>query len=147
MNYAIVESSAPGDAYGPIWSPLLAFNQSTVGNADGLPFALEIRSTDDTGSEPLIKGGLWAQSLWGSFYIALIVVPQDARGLGMGTALMQRAEQEARRRECHQMWLDTYAFQARAFYERLGFTMFGQLDGPAPMFPRYFLQKHLTPFD
>ena len=34
------------------------------------------------------------------------------------------------------MVTDTYAFQARTFYERLGFEVFGQIDGPAPMFPR-----------
>lgn len=43
------------------------------------------------------------------------------------------------------MWLDTYAFQARAFYERLGFAVFGQIEGPPPMFPRYFMQKVLSP--
>jgi len=42
------------------------------------------------------------------------------------------------------MWLDTYAFQARAVYERLGFAVFGQIDGPAPVFPRYFMQKQLS---
>lgn len=57
---------------------------------------------------------------------------------------MQRAEEEARVRGCRQMWLDTYAFQARPFYERLGFEVFGQIDGPAPIFPRYFMQKLLN---
>jgi ribosomal protein S18 acetylase RimI-like enzyme len=41
------------------------------------------------------------------------------------------------------MWLDTFAFQARAFYERLGFEVFGRLDGLAPYYPRYFMQKTL----
>ena len=50
---------------------------------------------------------------------------------------------EAVARGCHGLWLDTYAFQARAFYERLGFAVFGQIDGPAPMFPRFFMSKRL----
>ena len=33
------------------------------------------------------------------------------------------------------MWLDTYAFQARTFYEHLGFSLFGQIDGPAGLSP------------
>ncbi len=41
------------------------------------------------------------------------------------------------------MWLDTYAFQARPFYQRLGFRVFGPIDGPAPVFPRYFMEKRL----
>lgn len=88
-------------------------------------------------------GGLWAQSVWGSFYIYILVAPEGARGQGLGSEMMLLAEAEARARGCRQMALDTYAFQARPFYERLGFTVFGQIDGPAPMFPRYFMQKAL----
>jgi GNAT superfamily N-acetyltransferase len=135
----IAEAQDPDGAYMPIWAPLLQFNEQAVGDASALPFALEIR---DTVSAP-VAGGLWAMSLWGSFYIALVVAPQDARGQGLGSELMRRAEAEARARGCRQMWLDTYAFQARGFYERLGFEVFGQIDGPAPMFPRYFMQKRL----
>ena len=125
----------------PIWGPLLAFNQEMVGYAEGEAFALLI--TPDDSDE--VQGGLWALSLWGSFYIALVVVPKAQRGSGLGAELMHRAEEEARKRGCRQMWLDTYAFQARPFYERLGFSLFGQIDGPAPMFPRYFMQKLLAP--
>ena len=42
---------------------------------------------------------------------------------------------------CGHMWTDTYAFQARPFYESMGFVVFGRLDGPAPTFPRFFLMK------
>jgi hypothetical protein len=46
------------------------------------------------------------------------------------------------------MWTETYAFQARPFYERFGFSIFGRLDGPAPIFPRFFLEKNLdTPVE
>jgi hypothetical protein len=41
------------------------------------------------------------------------------------------------------MWTDTYAFQARPFYERMGFVVFGRLDGPEPIFPRFFLMKDI----
>jgi GNAT superfamily N-acetyltransferase len=139
--YTIQPAPDADAAYAPIWAPLLRFNQETVGDAVGQPFALVI--TRPGSSE--IQGGLWALSLWGSFYIALVVTPPDARGQGLGTALMRQAEAEALARGCRQMWLDTYAFQARAFYERLGFVVFGQIDGPAPIFPRYFMQKSLDP--
>jgi hypothetical protein len=43
------------------------------------------------------------------------------------------------------MWLDTFDFQARPFYERLGFGVFGRLDGLAPFFPRNFMKKTLAP--
>ncbi len=90
-------------------------------------------------------GGLAAVSFWGSFYISDVVVPETARGQGLGSALMRQAEQEARARGCRHMWLDTFEFQARPFYERLGFEVFGQLDGVKPFFPRYFMKKTLEP--
>ncbi|MGH6998110.1 MAG: GNAT family N-acetyltransferase [Phenylobacterium sp.] len=140
MDLIISTATRPDDAYMPIWAPLLAFNQQTVGEASGEPFALTITSP----GQDAVLGGLWALSLWGSFYVALVVVPQTARGQGLGRALIASAEAEARSRNCRMMWLDTYAFQARAFYERLGFEVFGQIDGPAPVFPRYFMQKLLA---
>ena len=139
MDLLIGRAAAPDDSYMPIWAPLLAFNQQAVGNAQGEPFALTITAPNDD----KVLGGLWALSLWGSFYIGLGVAPEGARGQGLGTQLMAQAQAEAVARGCRSMWLDTYAFQARAFYERLGFSVFGQIDGPPPMFPRVFMQKLL----
>ena len=141
MELSINRAATPDNVYMPIWTPLLAFNQQTVGEAQGQAFALTITSParDD------VLGGLWAQSLWGSFYIALVVAPEGARGQGLGTRLMELAHAEAVARGCRSMWLDTYAFQARGFYERLGFSVFGQIDGPPPVFPRVFMQKLLSP--
>ena len=140
MIIEICGAERPDDAYMPIWSPLLAFNRKTVGDAEGEAFALTLTAP----GSPEVLGGLWALSLWGSFYIGLVVVPEAARGRGLGSELMARAEAEAVTRGCHGMWLDTYAFQARAFYERLGFSVFGQIDGPPPIFPRFFMSKSLV---
>ena len=139
MTMTIQQADRPDDAYMPIWAPLLRFNQDTVGDAQGEAFALTIQAP---GSAEVL-GGLWALSLWGSFYIGLVVTPETGRRKGLGVELMRRAEAEALARGCRNMWLDTYAFQARGFYERLGFQVFGQIDGPAPMFPRYFMSKTL----
>ena len=138
-TYAIARAADPVRAHEAIWAHLLAFNQAAVGDAEGAPFALEITADGD----PAVRGGLWAASLWGSFYIGLVITPAEARGHGLGRELMRRAEAEARARGCRQMWLDTFAFQARPFYEQLGFTLFGQIGGPPPIFPRYFMQKLL----
>jgi GNAT superfamily N-acetyltransferase len=139
MTYDIRRAADAGQAHDQIWAQLLAFNRSFADGADGVPFALTLAKEGDAP----VQGGLWALALWGSFYIGLVVVPADARGLGLGTVLRRRAVAEARSQGCRQMWLDTYAFQARPFYERLGFEVFGQIDGPPPIYPRYFMQKLL----
>ena len=58
---------------------------------------------------------------------------------------MHEAEAEAVRRGCASAYLDTFDFQARPFYERLGYQLFGQLDDFPPGGSRYFLRKRLDP--
>ena len=141
-NYELTDDP-PRDAFQKIWAPLLNFNEHAVGNASARTLAILLKepTTDN------LIGGLWARSLWGSLYIDMMFVPEALRGKGVGTSLLRQAEQEAIRRGCRDMWTDTYAFQARPFYEKAGFMVFGRLDGPAPIFPRFFLKKTLTNTD
>ena len=80
---------------------------------------LAILLTDSTTDE--LVGGLWARSLWGSLFVDIMFVPDTLPGNGIGTSLLRQAEQEAIRRGCRNLWTETYAFQARPFYEKLGF--------------------------
>jgi GNAT superfamily N-acetyltransferase len=129
----------PPDAFRELWTTLLRFNEAAVGEATF--HTLAVLLTEAASEAPI--GGLWGRSLWGSLYIDILFVPETWRGRGIGTKLVAAAEAEGIRRGCHVMWTDTYAFQARPFYEKLGFTVFGRLDGPAPMFPHVFLKKDL----
>jgi hypothetical protein len=56
---------------------------------------------------------------------------------------MLRAEREAMARRCRNAWLDTFEFQARGFYERLGYSCFGELKDYPKGFSRYFMKKAL----
>ena len=142
MQFAIARADEDPKAAGrEIGELLYRFNVAAVGKPAGEPFVLTIKAP---GSEEIL-GGLVAVSYWGSFYISDVVMPETARRQGLGSEVMRQAEQEARARGCRHMWLDTFAFQARPFYERLGFEVFGRLDGDAPFFPRYFMKKTLAP--
>ncbi|MBF9233395.1 GNAT family N-acetyltransferase [Microvirga sp. BT350] len=140
MEPVLFETDTPSkEAYDALLVAIRRFTTETVGPPDNSNFAILIPHPE-TG-EPI--GGLWAQSRWGGFLIDMLVVPAELRGQGVGTRLIHAAEAEARRRGCSHMWLDTYNFQARPFYERCGFEVFGQLDGPAPIYPRFFMRKIL----
>jgi GNAT superfamily N-acetyltransferase len=89
-----------------------------------------------------VKGGIYAIS-WGQMlFIKWLWVDEVHRRGGHGRALMLAAEAEGRKRGCTAIWLDTFEFQARPFYEKIGFAVFGTLDYPAG-FKRFFLQKPL----
>ena len=71
-------------------------------------------------------------------------MPDGLRGRGVGRELLDRAEVRTRERGCHSAWLDTFSFQARGFYEKLGYGEFGRLDYP-PGHDRHFMRKRLIP--
>ena len=89
-------------------------------------------------------GGLWGTTVFRWLVVEYVLVPEDVRGTGLGTELMRRAEAIARERNCIGIWLDTYSFQARAFYERFGFTVFGAVTDHPPGHQRLFMKKALT---
>lgn len=99
-------------------------------------FGLLAHDADDAlraGLVGVVAGGwLFVESLW---------VDEALRGQGVGRALMSSAEDHARVRGCHDAWLDT--FQARGFYEQLGYVAFAELEDYPPGQSRHFLRKAL----
>jgi ribosomal protein S18 acetylase RimI-like enzyme len=70
-------------------------------------------------------------------------VSEEVRGQGYGQALLEAAEEAARKRGCKNVNLDTMSFQAPAFYQKLGYRIFGQLDDFPTGYTRYYLTKQL----
>jgi hypothetical protein len=56
---------------------------------------------------------------------------------------MKRAETEALERGCHGVWLDTFSFQAKDFYCKLGYTIYGTLEDFPMGHQRHFFRKSL----
>ena len=88
-----------------------------------------------------VLGGLLGD-LWGSWLrVTYLWVAGAARGAGHGTELMRKAEDYARMRGAAGATLETFSFQARPFYERLGYEVFATLDGYPPHRAKFFLKK------
>ncbi|MGW8461741.1 GNAT family N-acetyltransferase [Pseudomonas sp. CLCA07] len=122
-----------------ILTPLRAYNAAQAGQANAQPLALLVR--DDNGE---ILGGLYGRFFYQWLFIELLSVPEQARGQGMGSTLMQMAEDLAREKECMGIWLDTFDFQAPEFYKRLGYSELGQIADYPPGHKRFFFQKRLS---
>ena len=118
---------------------LLAFNEAWIGPSNDQPVRFVAR--DETG----VVGGLLGHTKWSWLYVAKLWVDERGRGQGIGTQLLAAAEELARTRGCTDAYLDTFEYQARPFYEKLGYQLFGTLDGYPPGFRQFYLRKRLRP--
>jgi GNAT superfamily N-acetyltransferase len=122
----------------PILKGLIAYNRSAAPDPNFQMLGLLLQ--DETGAT---IGGLWGRSAYEWLFVELLFVPESLRGTGLGTTLMRQAEQVARDRRCTGVWLDTFAFQALPFYQKLGYTIFGELKDHPRGISQYWLQKRL----
>jgi GNAT superfamily N-acetyltransferase len=118
--------------------PLQAYNLEHGGDPRMRPVAVLL--TDDDG---IHLGGLWGKTAYDWLFVEWLAVPKEHRGAGWGTGLMQEAETIARANGCVGIWRDTFEFQARGFYEKLGFEVFGTLDDHPVGQNRFFLRKRI----
>jgi GNAT superfamily N-acetyltransferase len=94
-------------------------------------------------AEGALRGGLLGSTHWNWLHVSHLWIDGPARGRGLGRRLLLAAEAEARGRGCRHVHLDTFSFQARRFYESLGYEVFGELADYPPGHSRFFLRKHL----
>jgi GNAT superfamily N-acetyltransferase len=117
---------------------LREFNEARLGPRDELPVKFVVRDEHGT-----VVGGLIGHTKWRWLYVSKLWVADSMRGKGCGAQLMAAAEDLARSRGCTDVSLDTFEFQARPFYERLGYKLFGTLEGFPPGYRQFYLTKHL----
>ncbi|MGQ0714326.1 MAG: GNAT family N-acetyltransferase [Gemmatimonadaceae bacterium] len=117
---------------------LLAFNRNFIGDPNETPLAVIVRDADGR-----VVGGLLGHVRWQWAYVSKLWLPDELRGRGMGTQLMQKVESYARAKGCHGIHLDTFEYQALPFYEKLGYELFGTLDGYPPGYRQFHLKKAL----
>ncbi|WP_095192687.1 GNAT family N-acetyltransferase [Pseudomonas sp. Irchel 3A7] len=122
-----------------ILAPLRDYNTLQAGPGNSELIALLVRGENDE-----ILGGLYARMLYQWLFIELLSVPEQARGQGMGSKLMQMAEDLAREKGCVGVWLDTFDFQAPEFYKKHGYSELGQIVDYPPGHKRVFFQKRLS---
>lgn len=74
-------------------------------------------------------------------YISVIFVEEEYRHQRLGSYLLSKVEHEAKSRGAKLIHLDTFDFQAREFYLKHGYELFGILDDCPPGHQRYYLKK------
>ena len=116
------------------------FNAPFVGEHGYKPLRLMVfREGEDTPA-----GGIQGHCYGAWLHVLMVYLPEDLRRTGLGTALFDRIEAEAQARGCIGAYLDTLSWQARPFYEKRGYTLFGTIPDNPPGHARYFMMKRFA---
>lgn len=76
-------------------------------------------------------------------YISVLFIDEDKRKQGLGSILLRTIEQEAKSMNINLIHLDTFDFQAKDFYLKHGYEIFGILDDCPKGHKRYYMKKVL----
>jgi GNAT superfamily N-acetyltransferase len=117
---------------------LRAYNESFTGPTNAGEFVVTLR--DPSGQ---FLGGVYCDFYWNALFIKWVWLDESMRKHKLGAKMMADAEAEGRRRGATMAHLDTFSFQARGFYEKLGYTVFGTLDYPGQNIQRHYMSKPL----
>lgn len=135
LRVSLETSPDPADSR-VVLDGLRAFNVRVIGQPNIEEVAVFVRDPDGT-----IHGGLLGEIKWRWLYIAKLWLSDDLRGQRLGTRIMERAEEHAWRKGCLGVYLSTFEYQALPFYEKLGYHVFGALEGYPPGYRQYYLRK------
>ena len=97
---------------------LALYNVAVTGDDYYSPLAIFLK--DERGA---VLGGALGH-VWGGWLdLDTLWVAEPFRGQGYGARLLRAAEDEARRQGCHGVFLTTFSFQAKPFYEKFDYEV------------------------
>jgi GNAT superfamily N-acetyltransferase len=135
---AALETDADDTVSRGIMDGLRAFNIEAVPGVQFHKIVSAIRGEDGA-----LHGGVVGRLAGDSVYLDIVWNDDGVRGTGLGREMMTLAENEARRLGAREAWLYTMSFQAKPFYEKLGYTQFAELDWLDGKYKRHFMRKSL----
>jgi len=114
------------------------YSVAMTGYEEYYPVSVFLRDANDE-----ILGGVLGE-IWGQWlFVSHVWLAAPLRRHGYGKKLLAAAEHYALEKGCHNAWLTTASFQARPFYEKLGYELFAELKEFPPGHKLYFLKKQL----
>ncbi|MDM5115259.1 GNAT family N-acetyltransferase [Aeromonas salmonicida] len=117
-------------------SGLNQFNETITG-----PLTRERIASFIKDEEGLVLGGILGEIKWGWLHIEGLWVEDAIRRDGWGARLLATMERYASDQGITHFHLETTSFQALPFYQKQGYTVFGELPDMPPGHITYFLKK------
>jgi ribosomal protein S18 acetylase RimI-like enzyme len=113
------------------------YNYRATGYTDGRILSISIKQAGET------IAGIFGWTWGGCSEIEFLWVNEAFRGQGVGKRLLEAAEEEARRRGCRDLVLDTHSFQAPGFYLKCGYEVIAEVENHPQGYKKIYLRKVL----
>jgi GNAT superfamily N-acetyltransferase len=137
LNY-IIRNEWEQHSSQAVMEGLKSFNAEFIGRDQPRKLSVIVRNEEEQ-----IVAGLLAETKWDWLYIGWLWVNESYRARGIGAKLMKDAEREAIAMGCHHSHLTTLDFQAKRFYEKLGYEVFAALEDFPRGHTRYLMKKRI----
>jgi GNAT superfamily N-acetyltransferase len=99
---------------------------------------LTLRASDTDGS---FIGGLVGETYWRWLVVDVLAVQPAFRGRGVGADLVRGAEMIARERGCVRAHTTAWAFQGLGFWQKMGYSIVGELADHPDGHTLYWLRR------
>ena len=137
MDFRITDKPSEKDK-NDIYNGLLEYNLARIENKDVRELGVFLE--DEAGAK---IGGLTGETHGNWLEVEYLWVDEARHGQDIGTSLMRKAEDIARERGCKYAFLNTFGFQAKGFYLKLGYKEVFILEEYPLTGTRHYLTKSL----
>ena len=141
MDNFIIEDGT-SESYQVIVNGIVTYNASKVPNTQEpsyYPVNRIIKGTDGdviAGINSVLYG-------WNCLHVDILWIKESFRKQGYGTLLLNEVERISKEKGCKLIHLDTFDFQAKDFYLKQGYEVFGILNDCPTSHKRYYLKKNI----
>ncbi|MCP4719849.1 MAG: GNAT family N-acetyltransferase [Desulfobacteraceae bacterium] len=119
-----------------------SYNKQYIGEvATKKDFAFSVLAKD---KKKTLVGGINTVAFWGWLHIERLWIEEKSRGTGLGKQLLLKAEEFAIKKGVFKSRLETTGFQAKGFYLKQGYKVYGVLEDFPKGFSLYYLKKTLS---
>ncbi len=115
-NYSISEETLSKELHQKIYSGFQEHSKASTGIGGNIQEVTLVARDGDT-----LLGVFSGRTFWGGLHIKYLFIFPEARGKGLGRALMLQGLAKGKDLNCRFAFVETMSFQALEFYKRLGF--------------------------
>lgn len=88
-----------------------------------------------------VVGGAIGYVLYNWYFLDLLWLEESYRGKDIGTFLIKRIEEYAKEENLTGVRMETWDFQAKGFYEKMGYKVYAKIEDCPPGTIDYFFMK------